>query len=81
MIFFAITLGVSSLALRVGEALPRTRTRFVPPAALGDGHRSPAAGSRSCPCSGALLALLQFFALGAAVSSRLGRKRLPPHVS
>jgi hypothetical protein len=81
MIFLAITLGVSSLALRVGEALPAgPGQRFVPPAALGMGIVALLLLAFVPWLGVPLLALLQFFALGAAVSSRLGRT-LPPHVS
>jgi len=81
MIFLAITLGVSSLALRVGEALPAgPGQRFVPPAALGMGIVALLLLAFVPLLGVPLLALLQFFALGAAVSSRLGRT-LPPHVS
>ena len=81
MIFLAITLGVSSLALRLGEALPAgPGQRFVPPAALGMGIVVLLLLAFVPWLGIPLLALLQFFALGAAVSSRLGRT-LPPHVS
>ncbi|HEX9602571.1 MAG TPA: hypothetical protein VF973_02390, partial [Myxococcales bacterium] len=80
MIFLAITLGVSSLALRLGEALPAgPGQRFVPPAALGMGIVVLLLLAFVPWLGVPLLALLQFFALGAAVSSRLGRT-LPPHV-
>jgi hypothetical protein len=81
MIFLAITLGVSSLALRLGEALPAgPGQRFVPPAALGMGIVALLLLAFVPWLGVPLLALLQFFALGAAVNSRLGRT-LPPHVS
>jgi hypothetical protein len=81
MIFLAITLGVSSLALRLGEALPAgPGQRFVPPAALGMGTVVLLLLAFVPWLGVPLLALLQFFALGASVSSRLGRS-LPPHVS
>jgi len=81
MIFLAITLGVSSVALRLGEALPAgPGQRFVPPAALGMGIIVLLLLAFVPWLGVPLLALLQFFALGAAVSSRLGRS-LPPHVS
>ena len=81
MIFLAITLGVSSLALRLGEALPAgPGQRFVPPAALGMGIVVLLLLAFVPWLGVPLLALLQFFALGAAVSSRLGRT-LPPHVA
>src|SRR6266446_684961 len=81
MIFLAITMGVSSLALRLGEALPAgPGQRFVPPAALGMGIVVLLLLAFVPWLGVPLLALLQFFALGAAVSSRLGRS-LPPHVT
>ena len=81
MIFLAITLGVSSLALRLGEALPAgPGQRFVPPAALGMGIVVLLLLAFVPWLGVPLLALLQFFALGASVSSRLGRT-LPPHLS
>jgi hypothetical protein len=81
MIFLAITMGVSSLALRVGEALPAgPGQRFVPPAALGMGIVVLLLLAFVPLLGLPLLALLQFFALGAAVSSRLGRS-LPAHVA
>ena len=81
MIFLAITLGLSSLALRLGEALPAgPGQRFVPPAALGMGIVVLLLLAFVPWLGLPLLALVQFFALGAAVSSRLGRT-LPPHVS
>jgi hypothetical protein len=80
MIFLAITLGVSSLALRLGEALPAgPGQRFVPPAALGMGIVVLLLLAFVPWLGVPLLALLQFFALGASVSSRLGRT-LPPHL-
>ena len=80
MIFLAITLGISSLALRLGEALPAgPGQRFVPPAALGMGIVVLLLLAFVPLLGLPLLALLQFFALGAAVSSRLGRA-LPAHI-
>ena len=81
MIFLAITLGICSLALRLGEALPAgPGQRFVPPAALGMGIVVLLLLAFVPWLGVPLLALLQFFALGAAVSSRLGRA-LPAHVA
>ena len=81
MIFLAITMGFSSLALRLGEALPAgPGQRFVPPAALGMGTIVLLLLAFVPWLGVPLLAFLQFFALGAAVSSRLGRS-LPPHVT
>ncbi len=79
MIFLSIVMGFSSLALRIGEALPAgPGQRFVPPAALGMGM-AVLLLTAFVPWLGiSILALLQFFALGASVSSRLGRA-LPPH--
>jgi hypothetical protein len=80
MIFLAITMGISSLALRLGEALPAgPGQRFVPPMAMGMGIVVLLLLGFVPWLGVPLLALLQFFALGAAVSSRLGRT-LPPHV-
>ncbi|MFL5311383.1 MAG: hypothetical protein ACJ79H_13110 [Myxococcales bacterium] len=81
MIFLAITMGISSLALRLGEALPAgPGQRFVPPMAMGMGTVVLLLIAFVPWLGVPLLALLQFFALGAAVSSRLGRT-LPPHMS
>src|SRR5919108_175744 len=81
MIFLAITMGTSALALRVGEALPAgPGQRFVPPAAMGMGLLALLLLGFVPWLGASLLALLQFVALGAAVSSRMGRT-LPPHVS
>jgi len=81
MIFLAITMGTSALALRVGEALPAgPGQRFVPPAAMGMGILSLLLLAFVPWLGVSLLALLQFFALGAAVTSRMGRT-LPPHMS
>ena len=79
MLFLSIVVGFSSLALRIGEALPAgPGQRFVPPAALGMGM-TVLMLTAFVPWLGiSVLALLQFFALGASVSSRLGRA-LPPH--
>jgi uncharacterized membrane protein len=81
IIFLSIVVGLSSLALRIGEALPAgPGQRFVPPAALGMGM-TVLLLLAFVPWLGiSLLALLQFFALGASVGSRFGRA-LPPHVS
>ena len=79
-IFLAITMGTSSLALRLGEALPAgPGQRFVPPAAMGMGILALLLLAFVPWLGVSLLALLQFFALGAAVTSRMGRM-LPPHV-
>ena len=79
MIFLSIVIGLSSIALRIGEALPAgPGQRFVPPAALGMGM-AVLLLLAFVPWLGiSILALLQFFALGASVSSRFGRA-LPPH--
>src|SRR5712691_5420925 len=81
MIFLSIVMGLSSLALRIGEALPAgPGQRFVPPAALGMGM-TVLLLLAFVPWLGiSLLALLQFFALGASVGSRFGRA-LPPHTT
>src|SRR3954468_18052291 len=80
LVFLSIVVGLSSFALRVGESLPAgPGQRFVPPAALGMGM-AVLLLLAFVPWLGiSLLALLQFFALGASVSSRFGRA-LPPHV-
>jgi hypothetical protein len=81
MIFLAITMGTSALALRVGEALPAgPGQRFVPPAAMGMGLVALLLLGFVPWLGVSLLALLQFVALGAAVTSRMGRT-LPPHVA
>jgi uncharacterized membrane protein len=81
MIFLAITMGTSAMALRVGEALPAgPGQRFVPPAAMGMGLLALLLLAFLPWLGASLLALLQFVALGAAVSSRMGRT-LPPHVA
>ena len=81
MIFLAITMGMCAIALRVGESLPAgPGQRFVPPAAMGMGILVLLLLAFVPWLGIPLLALLQFFALGAAVSSRMGRA-LPPHVS
>jgi uncharacterized membrane protein len=79
MVFLSIVVGLSSFALRIGESLPAgPGQRFVPPAALGMGM-TVLLLLAFVPWLGiSLLALLQFFALGASVSSRFGRA-LPPH--
>jgi|GEM_PF-1554761 len=80
VVFLSIVLGISSLALRIGESLPAgPGQRFVPPAALGMGI-AVLLLLAFVPWLGiAALALLQIFALGAAVGSRFGRA-LPPHL-
>ena len=81
MIFLAITMGTSAMALRVGEALPAgPGQRFVPPAAMGMGLLALLLLAFLPWLGASLLALLQFVALGAAVTSRMGRT-LPPHVA
>ena len=81
MIFLAITMGMCAIALRVGESLPAgPGQRFVPPAAMGMGILVLLLLAFVPWLGVPLLALVQFFALGAAVSSRMGRA-LPPHVS
>lgn len=79
-IFLSIVLGLSAFALTLGEALPAgPGQRFVPPAALGMGMAVLLLLGLVPWLGVSLLALLQFFALGAAVGSRFGRA-LPPHV-
>jgi hypothetical protein len=79
-LFLAMVMGVSSLALRMGEAMPAgPGERFVPPAALGMGIVVLLLLAFVPLLGVPLLFLLQFFALGAAVGSRFGRA-LPPHV-
>lgn len=79
VLFLSIVIGLSSFAMRIGEALPAgPGQRFVPPAALGMGM-AVLLLLAFVPWLGiSLLALLQFFALGASVGSRFGRA-LPPH--
>ena len=80
-IFLSIVLGLSSFALTLGESLPAgPGQRFVPPAALGMGMAVLLLLGLVPWLGISLLALLQFFALGATVGSRFGRA-LPPHVS
>jgi hypothetical protein len=79
-IFISIVMGLSSFALRIGESLPAgPGQRFVPPAALGMGMATLLLVAFVPWLGASILALLQFFALGASVSSRFGRA-LPPHV-
>ena len=79
-IFLAVVMGVSALALRMGEAMPAgPGERFVPPAALGMGTIALLLVAFVPLLGLPVLFLVQFFALGAAVSSRFGRA-LPPHV-
>jgi hypothetical protein len=79
IIFLSIVMGLSSFALRIGEALPAgPGQRFVPPAALGMGMVVLLLVAFVPWLGISILALLQFFALGASVSSRFGRA-LPPH--
>ena len=79
IIFLSIVMGLSSFALRIGEALPAgPGQRFVPPAALGMGMVVLLLLAFVPWLGISILALLQFFALGASVSSRFGRA-LPPH--
>jgi uncharacterized membrane protein len=81
IIFLSIVMGLSSLALRIGEALPAgPGQRFVPPAALGMGMMVLLLLAFVPWLGISLLALLQFFALGASVGSRFGRA-LPPHTT
>ena len=79
-IFLSIVIGLSSFALKVGESLPAgPGQRFVPPAALGMGMTVLLLVAFVPWLGISMLALLQFFALGASVGSRFGRA-LPPHV-
>jgi uncharacterized membrane protein len=81
IIFLSIVMGLASLALRIGEALPAgPGQRFVPPAALGMGMMVLLLLAFVPWLGISLLALLQFFALGASVGSRFGRA-LPPHTT
>jgi len=81
IIFLSIVIGLSSFAMRIGESLPAgPGQRFVPPAALGMGMAVLLLLAFVPWLGVSLLALLQFFALGASVSSRFGRA-LPPHVA
>ncbi len=79
ILFLSIVMGLSSCAMRIGESLPAgPGQRFVPPAAMGLGMAVLLLAALVPWLGVSLLALLQFFALGAAVSSRFGRA-LPPH--
>jgi uncharacterized membrane protein len=81
IIFLSIVIGLSSFAMRIGEALPAgPGQRFVPPAALGMGMAVLMLVAFVPWLGVSLLALLQFFALGASIGSRFGRA-LPPHVA
>lgn len=78
-LFLSVVMGLSSFAMRIGEALPAgPGQRFVPPAALGMGMAVLMLVAFVPWLGVSILALLQFFALGAAVGSRFGRA-LPPH--
>lgn len=78
IVFLSIVVGLSSFALRIGESLPAgPGQRFVPPAALGMGMAVLLLTSFVPWLGISILALLQFFALGASVGSRFGRA-LPP---
>jgi hypothetical protein len=78
-LFLSAALGLSALALEVGERFPAGHGNvFVPPAALGMGLGALLIVSLVPWLGTPLLMLLQFVALGAAVSSRYG-KALPPH--
>ena len=80
IIFLSIVIGLSSFAMRIGESMPAgPGQRFVPPAALGMGMGVLLLVAFVPWLGVSLLALLQFFALGASVGSRFGRA-LPPHV-
>jgi len=81
MMFLSIVMGFASFALRIGESLPAgPGQRFVPPAALGMGMLVLLLTSFVPWLGISILALLQFFALGASVGSRFGRA-LPPHAA
>jgi uncharacterized membrane protein len=81
IVFLSIVMGLSSFALRIGEALPAgPGQRFVPPAALGMGMAVLLLLAFVPWLGVSILALLQFFALGASVGSRFGRA-LPPHTA
>jgi hypothetical protein len=81
IIFLSIVMGLSSFALRIGESLPAgPGQRFVAPAALGMGMAVLLLVAFVPWLGVSILALLQFFALGAAVGSRFGRA-LPPHTA
>ena len=80
VIFLSVVVGLSSFAMRIGEAMPAgPGQRFVPPAALGMGMAVLLLVAFVPWLGVSLLALLQFFALGASVGSRFGRA-LPPHL-
>jgi hypothetical protein len=78
-LFLATALGLSAVALRIGESLPAGPGQtFMPPAALGMGIAVLLLVSFVPWIGVPLLALAQFFALGGALGSRLGRA-LPGH--
>jgi hypothetical protein len=78
-LFLATALGLSAVALRIGESLPAGPGQtFVPPAALGMGVGVLLLVSFVPLVGIPLLALAQFFALGGALGSRFGRA-LPGH--
>jgi hypothetical protein len=80
VMFLAVVMGISALALRMGEAMPAgPGERFVPPAALGMGTTALLLVAFVPWLGLPLFFLISLFALGAAVSSRFGRA-LPPHV-
>ncbi|GAC1342968.1 MAG: hypothetical protein NVSMB23_16200 [Myxococcales bacterium] len=73
-LFLSLALGLSAVALRIGESLPAgPGQHFVPPAALGMGIAVLLLVSFVPWVGVPLLALTQFFALGGALGSRLGR--------
>lgn len=73
-LFLATALGLSAIALRIGESLPAGPGQtFVPPAALGMGIAVLLLVSFMPWVGIPLLALAQFFALGGALGSRFGR--------
>ena len=80
-VFLSIALGLSAVALRIGETLPAgpAGQKFVPPAALGMGMAVLLLLSFVPFFGVSLLALAQFCALGGAVGSRFG-KSLPAHI-
>jgi hypothetical protein len=78
-LLLATALGLSAVALRIGESLPAGPGQtFVPPAALGMGIGVLLLVSFVPWVGIPLMALAQFFALGGALGSRFGRA-LPGH--
>lgn len=73
-LFLAFALGLSAVALRIGELLPAgPGQKFLPTAALGMGMGVVALTSFVPLVGFALIVLVQFAAVGAVVASRIGK--------